>query len=196
MRRRFVIRNETTYRTADLRRIMRGAASEVFDPWQKMVIHARVIYARRGNVTGCATIGGTSMTLRIGKGIDDMRQVGALVVHEMGHLRGLGHPEMRGAARWTWRGYPRGMPWPERQERWLKQHEWARGLMLREVVPSRRPRLTGAALVDQRREAAIQSLERWARKAKRAENAVRKLKAKLRHYDRLAAALGGERGAG
>ena len=74
-----MISNKTAYRTADLRRILRGAAVEVFDPGQKPVVHVRVVYARRGRASGCATVGGTTMTLRIGKGIEDVRLVGALV---------------------------------------------------------------------------------------------------------------------
>lgn len=192
MRRRFEIKNETRYRTADIRRILRGAAAEVFDPGDKPIIRCRVVYARRGRVSGCASIGGTMMTLRIGRHVSDVRLVGALVVHEMGHLRGLQHPQMRGAPRWTWRGYPRGMEWAERRERWLKAHEWARGLALHEETPEHRPRLVGAVLIEKRREQTVQSLERWTKKARRAANAMKKLRARLRYYDRRAAALAGE----
>lgn len=201
MRRRFLITNETRFRTADLRKMLRAAAPLVFDPDEKPKMRVRVVYARRANVTGCASIGGTSMLLRIGKEFRDIREVGALIVHEMGHLKGLTHQQMRGGSRWTWKGVPGGMDaqtgrtWSGWEEH-LRQHEWAKAFTLHEEKPTHRPRLAGVALVERRREQTIQSLEHWTRKAKRAENAVRKLRARLRYYDRRAAALttGGSEG--
>ena len=187
MRRRFEVNNGTRYRTADIRRLLRGAASEVFERGEKPVIRVRVVHAYRGSVSGCATLGGTMMTLRLGRAVTDVRRVAAMIVHEMGHLKGIAHPQMRGNAWWTWRGYPKGTP--DVMERWLKQHEWARGLALHEEMPKARPRLIGAALVEFKREKIEQSLRRWTSKAKRAANVLKKLRARLRYYDKRAAAF-------
>lgn len=194
MRRRITIHNDTNYRTADLRKLLRAAAAMVFDPEQKPIIRVQVVYARRGNVTGCASLGGTTMTLRIGKGGADVRDVGATMVHEMGHLRGLTHPQMRGAARWTFKGLRSTMDAQTGEtfnpyQTWLRAHAWADAFTLHEDSPKRKPRLSGDALIEVRREQTVQSLERWQRKAKRAATAMRKLKARLKYYDRRSAAL-------
>jgi len=194
MRRRIAIANETRYRTADIRQFLRKAAEMVFDPGQKAIIRCRVVYAHRRNVSGCATIGGTLMTLRIGKDVQDKREVGAVAVHEMGHLRGLDHFHMRGAALWTDRGLSRvvsaqtGESWSAR-ERWLRAHQWAADLTLREEQPNRKPRLAGMDLVEVRRERVLEALGRWSKKAKRAATAMKKLRGRLKYYDRRAAAM-------
>lgn len=186
-RRRIEIENGTAWRTADLRRFIREGCKIVFDPGDKPVVWCRVVYARRGRVTGCAYLGGTRMTFRIGKPKagtpHDPREIGALVVHELGHLRGLTHGQMRGGARWTWKGVAGG------EAAWYAAQEWAKDLPLRMEEPEKRERVTGAALVDRRAAATAAAIKRWETKAKRAATALKKLRARARYYDRRAAAL-------
>lgn len=206
MRRRIEIKNETRWRTDDLRRLIQRACVEVFDPLpdglvipkQKPVIRARIVYAgTRKGVTGCANLGGTWMTLRIGTAVTDLREVGALIVHELGHLRGLDHPHMRGAPKWTWKGLPERFSLGRdgntlhsvRYERHLQAHRWAEGFPLRFREERAKPRVVGLSLVEQRRAKVLAALGAWEAKERRAKNALRKLRARLRYYDRRAAAL-------
>lgn len=192
MRRRFEVQNATRYRTADIRKLLREAAARVFDPGQKPIIRCTVAYARHG-VSGCAFVGGTRMTIRIAKGGVDVREVAATMVHELGHLRGLRHPEMRGAARWTWKGVQSTVDAQTgeevgRYERHLRAHSWAMGFALHEDDPAHKPRLSGAALIEARRERTVLAMERWTKKKRRADTALKKLRARLKYYDRRRAA--------
>lgn len=185
-RRKIEIENETSWRTADVRRFIVEGCKIVFDPGDKPVIRCRVVYARRGGVTGCAYLGGTHMTLRIGKpreGGHDAREIGALVVHELGHLRGLDHGRMRGGARWTWKGVEGGYA------AHLAAQGWAADLPLRMEEREKRERVTGEALIERRAAATVAAIKRWETKAKRAATALKKLRARARYYDRRAAAM-------
>jgi hypothetical protein len=103
---------------------------------------------------------------------------------------------MRGSARWTWRGLKPKQeagviltPW----DQWMAAHAWAEAFELR-VKPERvKVRPTGAALADVKRERVSAAIARWESKAKRAANALKKLRAKARYYDRRAAAMRGAR---
>jgi hypothetical protein len=190
MRRRFLITNETKYRTADLLRIARHAAREVFKEEEKPIVRIRLVYAgRRRYVTGCASLGGTMTTVRVGRGVTDVRMIAAVVVHEFGHLRGLDHPTMRGNAWWTWTGYPRGLDWEARTERWLRAHEWARNLPWGERTAKVRPKLVGMDLIEFKRARVEEGLARWTKKAKRAATEIAKRRRQLKYYDRRAAAM-------
>jgi hypothetical protein len=178
------IRNETEWRTSDLRRLIKVAHARVFDPGQKPVVYVRVVGAR-SLVGGCAFVGGCNMTVRLPAVVTDTRVVGAILVHELGHVRGLHHRDMRGAPRWTWRGVAGDKPY----DQWLAAHEWARALPLRKVEV--KPKPAGLVLVAVKRERAAQALVRWTRKAKLAATKIRKLRVRLRYYDKRAAAGSG-----
>jgi hypothetical protein len=60
---------------------------------------------------------------------------------------------------------------------------------LRIETAKKAERLSGIVLVEVRREKTVAALERWTKRARRATTAMRKLKARLRYYDRRAAAL-------
>lgn len=179
------LRNETEWRTSDLRRLVRVAHARVFDPGQKSVVYVRVVPAR-SLVSGRAFRHGCNMTLRLPADVTDVRAVGAIAVHELGHLRGLGHRDMRGAPRWTWRGVAGDNPYGQ----WLAAHEWARAFPLRKVEVKAKP--SGLALVEVKRERAAQALARWTSKAKLAATKIRKLRARVRYYDKHAAATRSE----
>lgn len=126
------------------------------------------------------------MDLHIGTRITDLRIVAAVIVHEMGHLKGLEHRDMLGSSFYTDRGLPPGEV--SAHDRWIGRHEWGRELPLRWRVEKQKVRLAGVALIEAKREKVIQALARWRPKAKRAATAIRKLSARLKRYDRQMAA--------
>jgi hypothetical protein len=79
-------------------------------------------------------------------------------------------------------------PW----DQWLSAHAWADAFELRVKAERVKVRPTGAALADAKREQVAASIARWESKAKRAANALKKLRAKARYYDRRAAAMRGK----
>jgi hypothetical protein len=182
-RRKIVITNTSRWATGDLRKILVYAAKLVFDPGQKTLINVNVKRRTRKKwIGGTAYVGGHTMRLRLPDEIFDPRELAAVIVHEMGHLRGLEHRDMRGAARWTFVGTSR--------EAWLEHHAWVSMFQLRPRPPVSKPeRIVGIQLVEQRRQRAEAGLARWQMKAKRATNAIRKYRARIRYYQRRAAAL-------
>lgn len=167
-----------------------------------------------GYVTGHATLGGTRCTISLPKPVrwtpDEWEKLqetrerngmarkeykppqppkadlGATLVHEFGHLRGLTHAEMRGAAKWTWKGVPGGY------EAWLAHHGWALALPLREmdVKPRAQPR-RGLVLVEHRLALAEAALARWEKKSAAAARRVKRLRGKVYYYQRRQAAMKG-----
>ena len=188
-RRQIKIKNQTIWRTDDLRALIRKACGIVFDPGQKTIIHVNIVTAKaRESVTGCAYVGGTMMTLRIGREVTDLRMVGAIIVHELGHLRGLQHRDMRGGAKWTRVGVPTrdGL---SGYAQWLKANEWVSGMQLRKKEVIRKERVAGIELIESRMAIASANLKRWESKAKRAANAIRKLRKRVKYYALRRAAM-------
>ena len=189
-RRRIEIENRTIYRNDDLRALIRKACGIVFDPGDKPIVRALVMTAKsKSQVTGCAYVGGTRMTIRIGKEVRDLRVVGAIIVHELGHLRGLRHPDMRGGAKWTDVGVPT-RDGVSGYDQWMKANEWVAGMQLRKRDPIVKEKVTGVELVEIKMVRVQANLARWESKAKRAANAIRKLRKQVRYYETRRAAMG------
>jgi dual-action HEIGH metallo-peptidase len=188
MRRRIEITNTTPWRTDDLRALILAGCTRVFDPDQKPVIDVIVKVARgRKYVTGCATIGGTFTTLRIGLDVADIRLVGAVIVHELGHLRGLYHRDMRGGAKWTDAGVP-VRDGVSAHEQWLRANDWAVGMPLRRREPVQKDAPDAVTVIEGRLVHSQRLLSRWETKAKRAATAMRKLRRRITYYERRYAA--------
>ena len=98
-----------------------------------------------------------------------MRDVGALFVHELGHLRGLHHRDMRGAPKWTWRGVAPKVDEATGEtiqpfERHMRAHAWATAFKLRKREA--KPALHSAAVTDEQ----LQRLNDLHAAARKAEN--------------------------
>jgi hypothetical protein len=181
MRRRISIKNETTWRTRDLRRFIVRVVSREFDRGEKPFFTVRVGYNRqkdRGSVSGSAVIGGSSIRILLPSLVVDRVDLAGVIAHECAHARGLNHKQMRGAARWR------------RVGNWRELYAWADSLPLEKAAPKVKVRPTGAALASAKIMAITERLKKWAAKKKRAETALKSLKAKLRYYERRAAAMG------
>lgn len=177
--RRIQMVNRTHWSTADLRAFVRRAAAEVLEPGTKPFIHCTVSYNRAGTetyVTGRAYLHGTHMRLMVPRNMVDRIDLAHVAAHEVGHLRGVDHAAMRGSARWR------------RVGRWREIYAWGETLPLRKMEP--RQRQTGIELVTRRAAQVDAGIARWEAKAKRAANALRKLRARKRYYQRRAAAHG------
>lgn len=177
MRRKIEIQNRTHWRTRDLRRFAVRAAHEAEAP---EFIRLTVSYNRQvtGSCSGRAVVRGHNARLMVpSQSVDRIDLVGTLV-HEFGHLRGLEHAQMRGNPRWQRTG-----------DHHRALYAWAESLPLELVKPKPAVRATGMALVEQRRAATERRLRAWLTRQKRAATAVRKLRARLRYYDRRAAAI-------
>lgn len=182
MKSRLLLKNHTDWSTRDLRRfVLAGIKAEGVEgkSWTVTVKNAR---QRRG-CSGLASMRHPWMTLRIpsvrlvgvGKPAmlpDYLRDDFAHVLwHEIAHTRGVEHREMTGGWDGCRRGGPRGA-----------EVAWASALTIgRKADPKRRDRKA------ERREAAVTSLAAWQRKLKLAQTKVRKYRAKVQRYERLAA---------
>jgi hypothetical protein len=176
------IRNETDYPTLAIRRVVcevyrRTAKTEGPLPlWDR--VRFDVVYSRQGGESGYAYRRGTLSRLRIGRGGLDPARLARLADHELLHLYGhrhMGMPCGRGDTYWT--------------TEYLERFAWARDLvgeMMLEMAPAQ-PSL------DERRARRMEQISaaigRWESKLKRAENALRKLRARARRLVAVAPAL-------
>lgn len=174
--------NESRYETAPLRAIIRRVATVELDPSKRKRVTVYIRETKRGVTrsdelgTGClgwARIGGSRCVLYVPANFQrfDPETFAHVCAHEMGHLRGLRHPEMRGfsAYAWTpdWRGYVRKMGYLD-------------GITVTIKPPKRKPRLT-----DEDKLARVEAnLARWQPKLRRAENAIKKYEKQARYYRR------------
>jgi hypothetical protein len=179
-RRSIILHNKTHWRDDHLRAFILRGARLIFAPSDHAVIECRVVYTRQHHwCTGVATIGGRCMTIRVPKLQVDKTDLAHVVVHELGHNRGLRHNEMRcGGAKWY------------RVGNWRERYAWGEELPLEVkppvVKPSRRP-------VAEKLEHAQRGLDRWVRKQKLATTKVRAWKRQVRYYEKrlVAATTGG-----
>jgi hypothetical protein len=124
-----------------------------------------------GYSSGCATIGGFRMTIRLPKNhIPDKIDFAAVLGHELAHVRGLRHRDMRGAARYN------------RIGNWREIYAWGNELPLEIEPPKPKPNRASKAV--EREKSARRSLEKWQRRLKLAKTKVRFYSTKVKYYDR------------
>ncbi|MBK6942487.1 MAG: hypothetical protein IPH13_20115 [Planctomycetes bacterium] len=187
------IKNATKYRTADLRRFFE-AGLRAYGAQRDRTIE--VEYSRRaGYVSGCASIGGTWIKLRLprqhvqGSGLvpydtipeRQMRHVAFVFAHELQH--NLGHRHSGGSAHGgtlTHGEYDDVGSW------WVD-------LTIRQTPPKPTvPReVCTQRLVEKRERRAREALDRALSDLKRVQNRVRKWQRKVAYYDRKLALAAG-----
>lgn len=168
------VRNRTHWRTDHIRAfLLRIAKDELEGHWAGAKgIHVDVVYTRPGRnragySSGCATIGGVCMMIRIAKETPDLIDFAHVIAHEMAHLRGVRHNAMRDYSRYM------------RVGNWRELYAWAKEMPLeRKRI---KPKLNKA---DSRQKRAEDLLATWERKLKLARTKVRLYQRKTIYYAR------------
>lgn len=134
------ILNHSPWWTADLKALVFKAAALVFTPqkWREKRRHLHVTFqnAKQWHGTsGVAWLGGRSMTVRIQlcekpEHLDKI-DLAHTITHELGHLKGLDHQDMKGDSKYN------------RTGRWRDRHRWAADMPVRlkaeMVKPKKKP---------------------------------------------------------
>jgi hypothetical protein len=175
--------NKTHWRTDHLRAFLRRAADTEFsglpDKWKRGV--ATFVYTRRNGSSyssGCATLNGFHMTIRLSKHTPDKIDLAEVIAHEMAHLRGMTHDKMRGS------------PLYRRVGRHREIYAWGDTLPL-EIKPPRTKKRPGP---DVKLEHARKMLARNETKLKRITTIVKKWRLKVRYYERRELAVAAQKG--
>ena len=166
------IRNETPYRTDHLRAFVTRVAADELDTAQRRTLH--VIFSSKvrrgwrraaGATSGWAVIGGSRMTVFL-TGAVDRRRLAHTLAHEMAHIRGMRHPEMRGSPRYTW------------ASGWEALYAYADALPMDRAARPAKPSAWDRAAA--RLAHAQQMLARWERRAKAAQGRARRWREQAR----------------
>jgi predicted SprT family Zn-dependent metalloprotease len=98
--------NTTAYSTRDLKKLFTRIAKDELDPAKRKRVVFKVVYSKKGRISGCAYVGGINGTMRLPKPPYplNMASLAMVIAHEMAHLRGMRHNQMRGMSGYTWRG--------------------------------------------------------------------------------------------
>lgn len=185
--------NRTAYRTPHLRAILERVARDELNPEEVSRVTVTVEHGRRPRgvpdtqaygSSGHATLGGTRAALRIDPVCPDLVDFAHVAAHEMAHLRGMTHRDMRPGTRWR-RGPLTGV-----------RYAWAAAYpMGRRAVRPPRPALDPAAIAARRRavraDHAVRQVTTWTRKLRLATTKLRiwrrRADAAVRARDRTAA---------
>lgn len=90
------IRNETKYRTDDLRRILSICAERHLEISKRKRVIVTVTHARQTRgASGCAMLGGRHATIRITRDHPRPDSFACVAVHEFRHLNGWTHAQMK-----------------------------------------------------------------------------------------------------
>jgi len=177
--------NKTIWLTDHLRAILNRVAATELDPENRKRVVVTIGYDRsmgkrylkyddgrweRGGTSGFATISGTHMTVNLPahKQTVDRIDLAHTVAHEMAHLRGMTHNQMRGSERYCRKG------------RWREIYSWAETFPLEkketslasipsEISLEERVEKVAASLVERRlKRLAVhqEKLKEWERKFK------------------------------
>jgi hypothetical protein len=170
--------NKTHWRTGHLRAfIQRVALGEIEAPARK-ALQVTVKYNRQkdqGSCSGRASLTQPVITIMVPSQVVDRVDLAHTIAHELAHTRGMQHHQMN------------RNPQYYRIGNWRERYAWAETMPLQRSTPKTRPK--GDAQV-QRYHRALASEKRWQTKLKRAQTALKKLRAKLRYYERALTAAG------
>jgi hypothetical protein len=183
------IKNSTVWDTADLRRVFAAVltqSNKVEGNFPSKRLKIDVVYTKGGGYSGCAWLHTGRMTIRVprpraatslalfGPTEVDVFSLAWLFEHELAHCRGFKHDQMGCLNNW---------PTAERRK---EMYPCVAGMKigLAPVKPAK-PKPDAQAV---RHAAAVAQLMRWKTKAKRAATGVKKAQARVRYYERVAAA--------
>lgn len=179
------VTNETRYSGVMLRSIFLSVVSEVGKTLRdanraeliRRSCHVTYGYTRRGGVSGWAAYSGVRCRLRIAREEVALDELIWLVRHEVYHLFDVRHERMPDAVNHRSNGAFAAVRelYPELFERY--------GDVVREEPKKEKPKPT----IDEKRSAKLSSIEKriesWEAKARRAENALKKLRKQKRYYE-------------
>jgi len=122
--------NSTCYSTRELKKMFTRIAKDELAPEKAKRVRFKIVYSKEGRHSGCAYVGGTLGTLRLPKPphkIDPVK-VALVIAHEMAHLRGLHHNQMRGNFSYNWT-----------DNRYRNIYSWANDIVILVKIPNTKP---------------------------------------------------------
>lgn len=160
--------NQTRWRTDHLRAFVRRVAEDELSPKKRKV--AEITFVRASNSggwsSGHATLHGRRMKVRVPPTPNKI-DLAMVIAHEMAHLRGMNHSQMRGNALYHRFPVTNAL------------YAWA------ETMPLEVQVLKDKAKPDMQKvryQRVVESIRNWQSKLKRAQTALRKLRDKERYY--------------
>jgi hypothetical protein len=170
--------NKTHWRTNHLRSfIQRIAKVEIDGPTHK-ALHVTIKYNRqkdRGWCSGNARLKRPIMTIMVPSQVVDRIDLAHVIAHELAHTRGMKHHQMNRNPQYT------------RVGDWRDRYAWAETMPLEKAGPKARKK---PDVQLQRYTRALAAQQRWETKLKRAQQALKKLRPRLRYYERALTAAG------
>ena len=176
------ITNRTFWKTEHLRAFATRVAAEELDPEQVRELHIEFTYKIRrgwrrsvGVVSGRASLGGRWMKIFLPTGeVVNRPRLAHTLAHEMAHIRGMGHKQMRGSSRYDW------------GEGWEGRYAWADSFPLEAKVQP------VAATLGERRGARLEHaramLKSWERRSRLAAGKLRRWRGHVRDLEKLLSA--------
>lgn len=177
--RRMRVINKTKWRTDQLKAIAQRVAKDELDPEKAKrititFVSTRPKYGARAYSSGyCSYLGGNNIIVRLHHTLQNKTDLGMVLAHEMAHARGMNHKQMRNAPRYN------------RVGNYREVYAWAEAMPL-EVKPKRAKAPVDIQAVRHKR--ILAATKRWETKLKRAQTALKKLRAQDRYYSRAMAA--------
>jgi hypothetical protein len=176
--RRMRVVNKTKWRTDQLKAFAVRAAKDELDPEKAKRLNITFVNTRpqddRAYSSGlCYRLGGNDIVVRLHRKLQNKTDLAMVLAHEMAHARGMNHNQMRGNPRYR------------RLESTRELYAWAEAMPL-EVKPKRAK--TPVDIQAVRHQRILAATKRWETKLKRAQTALKKLRAQDRYYSRAMAA--------
>ncbi len=170
--------NETHWRTDHLRAFIQRVAEVELDGPARKALKVTVTYNRakdKGYVTGCAFLRSNIARLMVPRQVVDRVDLAHVIAHELAHTRGMHHHQMNRNPQYS------------RVSDWRERYAWAETMPLEKALPKAKAKKD----VQMRRyNAALAAEGRWMTKLKRAQTALKKLRPRLRYYERTLTAAG------
>lgn len=161
--RRMSLTNNTRYDGRVLRRLIQWCI-QYEGAEGRAAKRVTVVYATRGP-SGAATVNGSWVKLRLGRGSCDGRDAARVLIHEIGHNLGLKHREM--AYAWT-------LP--------LVNFPEDLAVLRERPVPERKPAATGLPLAERKLAHVRAKLAEWEAKERAAAKRVKHWRQKVRYH--------------
>ena len=170
------IKNETHWRTKDLRAFATRVARLELKPDHAKRYTVHVNYGGRGeSCSGHAYCNSNACYVHVSSVSIDRIDFAYVLAHEMAHSRGLRHKDINGLSRY------------DRVGKYRERYAWADNLPLEKKIA--KPKKTTAEKADLKIVNCFEKINTWGTKAKRANNAIRKWKRKLKYYEKRKAAI-------
>jgi hypothetical protein len=170
--------NKTHWRTAHLRAFIQRVALDEIEVPARKALQVTVKYNRQkdqGSCSGRASLTRPVITVMVPSQVVDRVDLAHTIAHELAHMRGMKHHQMN------------RNPQYYRIGNWRERYAWAETMPLERSTPKTRPK---GDVQMQRYQRALASEKRWRTRLKRAQTALKKLRPKLRYYERILTAAG------